>query len=186
MTARKGIDIKGSADPIPVALRVNGSAYSVRVQPRQLLSDVLREDLGLTGTHVACEHGVCGSCTVLLGGEPIRSCLMLAVQARGVEITTIEGLGSPDALSVLQESMRDAHAFQCGFCTPGILLTLHAFLHEEGIPTEDDVKSRLSGNLCRCTGYQSIVQGAMLAIERMNAASVGSPDAGPASKEVTP
>jgi len=186
MTAPNRIDIQGSADALPVALRVNGSACEVTVQPRQLLSDVLREDLGLTGTHVACEHGVCGSCTVLLGGEPIRSCLMLAVQARGAEITTIEGLGSPDALSVLQESMRDAHAFQCGFCTPGILLTLHAFLHEEGIPTEDDVRSRLSGNLCRCTGYQSIVQGAMLALERMTGRPGGPPDAGSASKAGIP
>jgi aerobic-type carbon monoxide dehydrogenase small subunit (CoxS/CutS family) len=142
----------------PITTTVNGRRYSRQVEGRLLPSDFLRHDLGLTGTHVGCEHGVCGACTILVDGTPMRSCLMLAVQANGRELATVEGLApGPDRLHPLQEAFRTAHALQCGFCTPGILMTMAAFLKEHPAPTESEVREALSGNLCRCTGYQNIV-----------------------------
>ena len=143
-----------------VELTVNGTARSAAdVEPRKTLADFLREDLGLTGTHLGCEHGVCGACTILFDGEPARSCIMLAVQADGHRIETVEGL-SPDgeSLNPLQTAFRDAHALQCGFCTPGILMTLSAFLRDHPHPDEAAIREALSANLCRCTGYQHIVE----------------------------
>jgi carbon-monoxide dehydrogenase small subunit len=138
---------------------VNGGNREADVEPRLLLSDFIRQDLGLTGTHVGCEHGVCGACTILFDGEPARSCIMLAVQADGHAIQTVESL-APDAttLNPLQEAFRDAHGLQCGFCTPGILMTLSAFLRDIPAPSEGQVRDALSANLCRCTGYQHIVE----------------------------
>jgi carbon-monoxide dehydrogenase small subunit len=149
-----------------LALSVNGAAVAARVEARRTLADFLREDLGLTGTHLGCEHGVCGACTVLLDGDSVRSCITLAVQARGREVTTIEGLGPPDRLHPLQEAFRECHSFQCGFCTPGFVLEALALLRELPRPTEQAVREALSGNLCRCTGYESIVRGVLLAAER--------------------
>ena len=141
-----------------VAVTVNGDSYTREVEPRLLLSDFLRHELGLTGTHVGCEHGVCGACTVLLDGEPVRACLVLAVQTDGRDLKTIEGLApAEDELHPLQEAFWESHALQCGFCTAGILLTLEPFLAENPDPDEQDIRHALSGNLCRCTGYQHIV-----------------------------
>jgi aerobic-type carbon monoxide dehydrogenase small subunit (CoxS/CutS family) len=138
---------------------VNGTPHERDIEPRLLLSDFLRHELGLTGTHVGCEHGVCGACTILFDDEPARSCIMLAVQADGHEIKTVESL-SPDGetLNPLQEAFREAHALQCGFCTPGVLMTLTAFLRTHTSPSEDEIREALSANLCRCTGYQHIVE----------------------------
>ncbi len=155
------------SDLMSVSITVNGTAYERQVEPRLLLSDFLRHELGLTGTHVGCEHGVCGACTVLFDGEPARSCLMFAVTANGHEVTTVEGLGSLDQLSPLQESFQEAHALQCGYCTPGFLTTLTAFLQENPDPSNDEIREDLSGNLCRCTGYQHITQAVQLAAERI-------------------
>ncbi len=153
--------------PRAVAVSVNGRRHERAVPPRLLLSDFLRHELGLTGTHVGCEHGVCGACTVLLDGEPVRSCLVFAVQAEGHEVTTVESLApSPDQLHPLQEAFRDCHGLQCGFCTPGFLMTLLPFLDEYPNPTEHDVRAAISGNLCRCTGYQHIVDAVLLAARR--------------------
>ena len=152
-----------------VGVTVNGNRYERTVEPRLLLSDFLRHDLGLTGTHVGCEHGVCGSCTVLFDGQPVRSCLMFAVQANGHEILTVEGLGTPEDLHPLQEAFWEAHSVQCGFCTPGILMTLVPFLEENPNPNEDEIRAAISGNLCRCTGYQHIVDGVKLAAQKMSA-----------------
>ena len=144
-------------EKVPVTVTVNGRAYEREVPPRLQLADFLREDLHLTGTHVGCEHGICGACTVLMNGSSVRSCLTLAVQANGAEITTVEGLGTPDALSPLQAAFRKHHALQCGFCTPGMLMTA-ADLIAKGTPATDQaVRDALSGNLCRCTGYETIV-----------------------------
>ena len=142
-----------------IQLTVNGEAVSESVEPRTTLVDFLRETLGLTGSHVGCEHGVCGACTILFDGEPARSCIMLAVQADGHAIQTVEAL-APDAttLNPLQEAFRDAHGLQCGFCTPGFLMTLSAFLRDNPAPSEEQVRDALSANLCRCTGYQHIVE----------------------------
>jgi len=149
---------------LPIHLTVNGKVYQASVEPRLLLSDLLRHELDLTGTHVGCEHGVCGACTVLFDGEPIRSCLMLAVQADGHEVATVEGLAAgPGKLHPLQEAFWKAHALQCGFCTPGILMTLVPFLETNPEPSTAEVREALSGNLCRCTGYQHIVDAVMLA-----------------------
>ncbi len=149
-----------------VRLRVNGAVHDVRVPGRRLLSDALRHELGLTGTHVGCEHGVCGACTVLLDGEPVRACLMLAVSAQGHEITTVEGLTRPEeALSPVQQAFRECHALQCGFCTPGFLTTITAGLRENPSPTEDEARDMIAGNLCRCTGYQNIVAAVTRAAE---------------------
>jgi carbon-monoxide dehydrogenase small subunit len=153
---------------IPVELTVNGHPREMRVEARKTLADALREDLGLTGTHLGCEHGVCGACTVLVNGAAIRSCLMLAVQARGAEVLTIEGLESPDGqLHPLQQAFRESHSFQCGFCTPGFVMSALAFLEEQPSPSEAEIREALSGNICRCTGYQSIVSGVQLAAERL-------------------
>jgi aerobic-type carbon monoxide dehydrogenase small subunit (CoxS/CutS family) len=141
-----------------VRVVVNGQSYERSVEVRRSLADFLREDLDLTGTHVGCEHGVCGACTVLLDGEPIRSCLMLAVQADGRRFTTVEGLAPADGLDPLQEAFRAHHGLQCGFCTPAILLTAHAFLREHPSPTREEIREMLAGTLCRCTGYHFIVE----------------------------
>jgi CO/xanthine dehydrogenase FAD-binding subunit/aerobic-type carbon monoxide dehydrogenase small subunit (CoxS/CutS family) len=156
---------------VAVALVVNGTAHTRAVEPRLLLSDFIRHELGLTGTHVGCEHGVCGACTVLVDGQPMRSCLMFAPQANGCELTTVEGLApARGALSPLQEAFRDAHGLQCGYCTPGILTTMKAFLDENPHPTEPEIRDALSGNLCRCTGYQHIVDAVLLAARTTPAA----------------
>ena len=150
-----------------VTVTVNGTRYERAVEPRLLLSDFLRHELGLTGTHVGCEHGVCGTCTVLFDGQSVRSCLMFAVQADGHEILTVEGLGTMDDLHPLQEAFREAHGVQCGFCAPGILMTLLPFLEENPDPSEKEIREAISGNLCRCTGYQHVVDAAKLAAEKM-------------------
>lgn len=153
---------------LPVTITVNEKTYTREVEPRLLLSDFLRHELGLTGTHVGCEHGVCGACTILFDGESARSCLMFAVQAHGHEITTVEGLApNTDQLHPIQQAFWEAHGLQCGYCTPGILMTLVPFLKENPDPTEDDIRHALSGNLCRCTGYQHIVDAVKLAAEKM-------------------
>jgi carbon-monoxide dehydrogenase small subunit len=146
---------------------VNGEEHDVAVPGRRLLSDVLRDDLGLTGTHVGCEHGVCGACTVLLDGRPARACLTFAVQAEGMEITTVEALAEGGRLHPLQQALHEEHGLQCGFCTAGILMTFVAYLDENDTPTEAEVRDVLSGNLCRCTGYQNIVAAVMSAAARM-------------------
>jgi carbon-monoxide dehydrogenase small subunit len=153
-----------------ITVTVNGRAYERAVEPRLLLSDFLRHTLGLTGTHVGCEHGVCGACTVLVDDEPARSCLMLAVQADGARITTVEGLSkAPDELHPLQQAFWETHALQCGFCTSGMLISSVALLRQEKNPSAAEVRAALSGNLCRCTGYQNIVKAVQLAAERMTA-----------------
>ena len=148
-----------------IRLIVNGAAHAVSVPARRLLSDCLRHDMRLTGTHVGCEHGVCGACTVLLDGEPVRSCLLLAVTVDGHEITTVEGLASGDELSPVQQAFEDCHGLQCGFCTPGFLTTITAGLRATPDPTEDDAREMIAGNLCRCTGYQNIVAAVLRAAE---------------------
>jgi aerobic-type carbon monoxide dehydrogenase small subunit (CoxS/CutS family) len=154
-----------------VELAVNGERHAVEVEPRMSLLDCLRERLSLTGAHAGCEHGVCGACTILLDGRSARSCLMLAVQADGHELLTVEGIApSPDKLHPLQEAFRDNHGLQCGFCTPGMLTTLIEFLRDNPDPTEQEVRVAISGNLCRCTGYQGIVLAALDAAKRMKAA----------------
>src|SRR6185437_556322 len=141
-----------------VSVAINGIRHDVSgVERRLLLSDFLRDTLGLTGTHVGCEHGVCGACTVLVNGDSVRSCLMLAIQVNGVEIMTVEGLGSPEHLNVLQAQFREHHGLQCGFCTPGMLMTGEDLLRKYPLATDEDIREGLSGNLCRCTGYQNIV-----------------------------
>jgi aerobic carbon-monoxide dehydrogenase small subunit len=149
-----------------LAFTVNGTRHSLRTESRRTLADVLRDDLRLSGTHLGCEHGVCGACTVLVDGASARSCLLLAPQAHGCEITTIEGFADGDELHSLQQAFRDSHSFQCGFCTPGFLASAEELLRENPSPTEAEVREALSGNLCRCTGYQSIVDGILLAAER--------------------
>ena len=154
---------------IPIAITVNGSSTSRTVEPRLLLSDFLRHDLGLTGTHVGCEHGVCGACTVLLDGEAVRSCLLFAAQADGHAVETVEGLASSnggDDLHPLQAAFHATHALQCGFCTPGFLMTLVPFLREHPDADEREIREALSGNLCRCTGYKNIVDAVALAARR--------------------
>ncbi|HKP30697.1 MAG TPA: (2Fe-2S)-binding protein [Gemmatimonadales bacterium] len=148
-----------------VAVSVNGKPFRSTVESRLLLSDFLRHDIGLTGTHVGCEHGVCGACTVLLDGAPVRSCLMFAVQADGHEITTVEGLADHGELNPLQSAFREAHGLQCGFCTPGILMSMTAFLRDNPSPEEPAIREALSGHLCRCTGYQNIVKAVRLAAD---------------------
>lgn len=140
-----------------IALTVNGSSVEGHVEPRLTLADFLRDHLNLTGTHLGCEHGVCGACTVLLDGQSVRACLVLAVQARGQEVTTVEGLSPAMGLSILQRSFQKHHAVQCGFCTPGLITTAHALLRENASPSRDEIRKAISGNLCRCTGYIPIV-----------------------------
>lgn len=155
------------SDQVAITVFVNGTQYKETVDPRLLLSDFLRETLGLTGTHVGCEHGVCGSCTVIFDGQPVRSCLMFAVQANGHEVVTVEGLGTPDNLHVVQEAFMEAHGLQCGFCTPGFLMTVVPFLAQNPDPSEEEIREAIAGNLCRCTGYQHIVDAVKLAAEKM-------------------
>jgi len=162
-------------DSHPVSLNVNGQAVERTVESRLLLSDFLRHELNLTGTHVGCEHGVCGACTILVDGEAVRSCLMFAVQAHGADVRTVESLGTEAALHPIQEAFRETHALQCGFCTPGILMTLVPFLRENPSPGEDRIREALSGNLCRCTGYANIVE----AVKRAAAASSAAEPAAP-------
>jgi len=153
---------------ISITVSVNGKNYKRDVEPRLLLSDFLRHELGLTGTHVGCEHGVCGACTILFDGESMRSCLIFAVQAEGHEITTVEGLAADkDDLHPIQQAFWEAHGLQCGYCTPGILMTVVPFLKQNPDPTGDEIRHALSGNLCRCTGYQHIVDAVKLAAQKM-------------------
>jgi len=155
-----------------VTLTVNGRAHTGETEPRTTLLDFLRDGLGLTGTHMGCEHGVCGACSVLLDGNPIRSCLMFAVQADGHEVTTVEGLcrgdGSP---GILQDSFQEEHGMQCGYCTPGMLIAAHALLTENASPSHEEIREAISGNLCRCTGYVQIVESIAAAAKRMKGAS---------------
>jgi carbon-monoxide dehydrogenase small subunit len=158
----------GTGTPVaerPIRVTVNGAVHERTVSVRRSLADFLREDLGLTGTHVGCEHGVCGACTVLMDDEPIRACLMFAVQADGAVFTTVEGLAEGDRLHPIQQAFWDHHGLQCGFCTPGILLTTYDLLRESRGVDEDEIREALSGNLCRCTGYQGIVRSVQAADE---------------------
>jgi aerobic-type carbon monoxide dehydrogenase small subunit (CoxS/CutS family) len=150
---------------VAISLQVNGRPVDESVEPRLTLAGLLRRQLRLTGTHLGCEHGVCGACTVIVDGAAVRSCLMFAAQADGAEVTTIEGLAPGDDLSPLQQAFRRNHALQCGFCTPGILTTMHALLSEEPDPTEERVREVLSGNICRCTGYLPIIKAVLEAAE---------------------
>jgi carbon-monoxide dehydrogenase small subunit len=153
----------------PVRLRINGREYSGEVEPRKLLSDFLRDDLGLTGTHIGCEQGVCGACTISFNGQLVRSCLLFAVQAHGAEVKTVEGIApSATELHPLQQKFWELHGLQCGFCTPGILLTAEALLKEIPNPSEAEIRECLSGNLCRCTGYQNIVMAIQEAAKTLN------------------
>ncbi|MDQ6671628.1 MAG: (2Fe-2S)-binding protein [Chloroflexota bacterium] len=160
---------------IAIAVTVNGTQYEALVEPRRLLADFLREDLGFTGTHLGCEHGVCGACTVLLDGETVRSCLLFAVQASGRTVMTVEGLAEDNgSLHPIQVAFWEEHGLQCGFCTPGFLMTTYELLQANAKPTEDEIRAAISGNLCRCTGYQNIVRSVQSAAEKM-AAAVGAP-----------
>jgi carbon-monoxide dehydrogenase small subunit len=152
-----------------ITLTVNGETRRGRAEPRKTLADFIREDLSLTGTHLGCEHGVCGACTILMDGAAVRSCLLFAVQADGADITTIEGIGPSDGtLGPVQEAFRQAHGLQCGFCTPGFVVSVHAFLAEHPNPSLEEIKDGLSGNLCRCTGYQGIIKAVQIAAETMS------------------
>jgi aerobic carbon-monoxide dehydrogenase small subunit len=151
------------SDSLKIGLSVNGSSHVVNVTPRRLLSDVLREDLGLTGTHVGCEHGVCGACTILIDGRPARACITFAIQMERHEVTTIEAVARNDVFSPLQQAMHEEHGLQCGFCTPGIIMTFEAYLRDNPDPSETEIRDVLSGNICRCTGYQGIVAAVMKA-----------------------
>ena len=153
---------------ISFQLMVNSEARDVFVEPRKLLSDVLREDLRLTGTHVGCEHGVCGACTVQVDGRPMRSCLLFAVQMQGNRITTIEAVMKDGEYSPMQQALHDEHGLQCGFCTPGIVMTFEAYLEENPDPTDEEIAEALSGTLCRCTGYQNIIKAVRMAAAKMN------------------
>ena len=158
-------DTNDASAAIDVSVTINGARHDTAVEARRTLSDFIREDLGLTGTHLGCEHGVCGACTVLLDGAAVRSCLMLAVQADGADITTIEGLADGDALHPIQQAMHEAHGFQCTFCAPGFLMTSLALLRDNPAPSRDEIREELSGNLCRCTGYHTILDGVERAVE---------------------
>jgi carbon-monoxide dehydrogenase small subunit len=154
-----------------IELTVNGKPREGLAEPRRTLADFLRDDLELTGTHLGCEHGVCGACTVLVNGEAVRSCLMFAVQANGQEVTTIEGLAAGSKLHPVQEAFWECHGMQCGFCTPGFVMSVYAFFQENPDPKEEEIRPALSGNICRCTGYQNIVDAVLLASEKMRGAS---------------
>jgi carbon-monoxide dehydrogenase small subunit len=153
------MDARGGSEAVKmdIGVTVNGRKYQARIEPRLLLSDFLRDTIGLTGTHVGCEHGVCGACTILVNGDSVRSCLTLAVRADGMDIVTVEGLGTPDHLNALQTEFREKHGLQCGFCTPGMLMTAMDLLKKYPLATDEEIREGLSGNLCRCTGYQNIV-----------------------------
>jgi carbon-monoxide dehydrogenase small subunit len=155
-------------DRISITTTVNGQQYAATVEPRLSLADFLRGELGLTGTHVGCEHGVCGACTVLLDGRTVRSCLLFAVQARDAELTTIEGIAPPDALHPVQAAFREHHALQCGFCTPAMVLSAIELLRDNPNPTEEEIRVGLSGNLCMCTGYVNIVRAVLAAAAMSN------------------
>lgn len=166
--ARLDAEAAAGGSIVDIAMTVNGRRHEVTVEARRTVSDVIREDVGLTGTHLGCEHGVCGACTVLVDGQPARSCLMLAPQADAAEITTIEGLAGPDgSLHPIQQAMMESHGFQCAFCAPGFLMSAVALLDENPDPTNAEIREELSGNLCRCTGYQSIVAGVETAVRVM-------------------
>jgi carbon-monoxide dehydrogenase small subunit len=152
---------------IDLALKVNGRSYEVRIEPRRTLADALREDCGLTGTHLGCEHGVCGACTVLVDGDPVRSCLMFAVQAEGAEIRTVEGLADGDQLHPLQQAFWDHHGLQCGFCTPGFLMLAAGVLEKRPSISGEELRRILASNLCRCTGYQNIIKAVRAAADQM-------------------
>src|ERR1700722_11233821 len=149
-----------------ITMRVNGTPRTASAEARKTLADFLRDDLDLTGTHVGCEHGVCGACTVIVDDRAVRSCLMLAIQAAGRDVTTVEGLAPDGELAILQQAMWDSHSFQCGFCTPGFVMQATALLREHPDADEQEIREALSGNICRCTGYQSIIDGVLLAAER--------------------
>ncbi|MCF8167894.1 MAG: (2Fe-2S)-binding protein [Rhodoferax sp.] len=150
-----------------ITLTVNGQNHEILAEPRKLLADALREDCRLTGTHIGCEHGVCGACTVLVDDKPVRSCLIYAIQMEGHAVSTIESVAVGGVLSPLQQALHEQHGLQCGFCTPGIVMTFEAFLKHTPDPTEEEIRDVLSGNLCRCTGYQNIVQAVQKAAQRM-------------------
>ena len=156
--------------PISIRLGVNGVSYEAVVEPRTTLVDFLRHELGLTGTHVGCEQGACGACTILLNGQAVRSCLMLAVQADGAEVMTVEGLSRDGQLHSLQQAFMEEHGLQCGFCTPGFLMSAYELLQQHPQPTDDEIKEALGGNLCRCTGYQAIMKSVRLAATKRSAA----------------
>jgi carbon-monoxide dehydrogenase small subunit len=164
MQTREEVDVSGE---FQIRVKVNGKMYQRTVEPRLLLSDFIRHELGLTGTHVGCEHGVCGTCTILFDGLPSRSCLIFAVQANGHEVVTVEGLGSMDQLHPLQKAFQEKHALQCGFCTPGFLMTLVPFVEKHPRPSDEEIREAIGGNLCRCTGYENIVEAVKLASEMM-------------------
>ncbi len=167
-TSRLDSERAAGGSVVDVSFTVNGEARTVTVEARRTLSDVIREECGLTGTHLGCEHGVCGACTVLVDGRPSRSCLMFAGQAEGADITTIEGLAGTDgSLHPIQQAMMDAHGFQCAFCAPGFLMSAVALLEDDPDPTREQIREELSGNLCRCTGYHTILAGVERAVELM-------------------
>ncbi|MGI9155110.1 MAG: (2Fe-2S)-binding protein [Marmoricola sp.] len=173
-----GLSSASDEELYDVRLTVNGASYDIRVPARRLLSDALRHDLGLTGTHVGCEHGVCGACTVLVDDVPMRACLMFAVSAVDARITTVEGLTNPDgSLGPVQQAFQDCHGLQCGFCTPGFLTTITAGLRETPTPTREQAREMIAGNLCRCTGYQNIVAAVVRAGELTSPPVVETPDA---------
>ncbi len=158
------------SQPVQIRVTVNGIDHPALVEPRRLLSDFLRDDLGLTGTHVGCEHGVCGACTVLLDGETVRSCLTFAIQADGRSVMTVEALASPDGtLHPIQDAFWQEHGLQCGFCTPGFLMTTYELLQANSAPSADEIRDAIGGNLCRCTGYQNIVKAVQVAAETLRA-----------------
>jgi aerobic carbon-monoxide dehydrogenase small subunit len=164
------MDARGGSEAVKmdIGLTVNGRKYQASIEPRLLLSDFLRDTIGLTGTHVGCEHGVCGACTILMNGDSVRSCLTLAVRADGMDIVTVEGLGTPDHLNALQTEFREKHGLQCGFCTPGMLMTAMDLLKKYPLATDEKIREGLSGNLCRCTGYQNIVAAIRSAVSLRN------------------
>ena len=166
-----------------ITLRVNGQGYTGEAEPRKTLADFIREDCGLTGTHLGCEHGVCGACTILMNGEAVRSCLIFAVQAEGADLMTVEGLADGDRLHPIQQAYWDHHALQCGFCTPGFLMTTVALLRDTPRPTEREIREGLAGNLCRCTGYQNIVTAVAAAADALASGAVSPATA---SREAVP
>ena len=159
-----------------VRIKVNGKERTAEVEPRRTLADLLREDLNLTGTHLGCEHGVCGSCTVVCNGQAIRSCLMFAIQADGADVLTVEGLSEGERLHPIQEAFAEQHGAQCGFCTSGFLMSIYAFLRETPQPTDDQIRVALSDNLCRCTGYHNIIAAVKAAVEKLKSRDSRPPD----------
>ena len=164
------MDTRGGSKAVKmdIVVTVNGRKYQASIEPRLLLSDFLRDTIGLTGTHVGCEHGVCGACTILVNGDSVRSCLTLAVRTDGMDIVTVEGLGTPDHLNALQSEFREKHGLQCGFCTPGMLMTAMDLLKKYPLASDEEIREGLSGNLCRCTGYQNIVAAIRSAVSLRN------------------